>query len=198
MFWNRRPFTELRKAWGQSQAIPIPMFMLVVAALVVDQLNKVLVEQSFALGDGYPLVLGFYLPYVRNTGAAFGIFQERTPLLGVLSAIFSFGLFVYLLLNARTLPTLPPWGLTFFLSGAVGNMLDRLRLGHVVGFIHFQIPGFSSQVYTDSALASKVKKKVAPLPSSPSAQIRPPCRSIMRCTVARPMPVPSNSSACRR
>src|SRR3984893_2655859 len=46
---------------------------------------------------------------------------------------------------------------------------------------------------------SSVKKKVAPDPTSPSAQIRPPCRRTTRSTVANPMPVPSNSlTECRR
>ncbi len=47
--------------------------------------------------------------------------------------------------------------------------------------------------------APRVKKKVAPSPGRPSAQMRPPWREITRCAVASPMPVPSNSVAsCRR
>src|SRR5690606_16509007 len=46
---------------------------------------------------------------------------------------------------------------------------------------------------------ASVKKNAAPLPGAASAQIRPPWRWTMRCTVASPMPVPGNSSVlCRR
>ena len=42
---------------------------------------------------------------------------------------------------------------------------------------------------------ARLKKKVAPLPGCDSAQIRPPCLWMIRCTVARPIPVPANSRA---
>jgi signal peptidase II len=125
------------------------MFLLAAAALIaVDQLTKYWAEHTFPLGGaGYPLGLGFHLTYVRNTGAAFGIFQDGTLLLGILSVVVSLGLLVYLILNARTLPRLQLWALTLIFSGAVGNMIDRFRLGYVIDFIHFYLPNFDFPVF---------------------------------------------------
>src|SRR6266849_396885 len=48
-------------------------------------------------------------------------------------------------------------------------------------------------------VSPSVKKKVAPSSTAASTQIRPPCREIIRCAVARPIPVPSNSESwCSR
>ena len=125
------------------------MFLFVAAALIaVDQLTKFWAQHTFPLGgEGLPLALGFHLTYVRNTGAAFGIFQDGTLLLGGLSALVSLGLLIYLILNARTLPKLQLWGLTLIFSGAVGNMIDRFRLGYVIDFIHFYLPNFDFPVF---------------------------------------------------
>ena len=56
-------------------------------------------------------------------------------------------LVIYLLRNGRNLATLPSVALVLILAGAVGNMLDRLRLGHVVDFLHFQVSNFDFPVF---------------------------------------------------
>ena len=124
------------------------MFLLVTAALVVvDQLTKWWAASTFPLnGQGQYVGLGFYLTYVKNTGAAFGILQDGTLVLGVLSAVVAVVLTVYLL-RSRTMPTLQRAALTLILAGALGNMIDRFVLGYVRDFIHFQIPSFNFAVF---------------------------------------------------
>lgn len=125
------------------------MYLLVSAALIAaDQLSKLWAASTFPLdGVEQPLGLGFYLTYTRNTGAAFGIFQDGTLVLGILSAVVSTVVLVYLLRNARHLPKLQLAALTLILSGALGNMIDRFRLGYVIDFIHFHIPSFNFPVF---------------------------------------------------
>ena len=125
------------------------MYLLVAALLVVaDQLSKLWIVNTFPLnGPGHYIGLGFYFTYVQNTGAAFGIFQNNTLLLGVLSALVSVLLAVYLWRRARVTPTLQNWALTLILAGAFGNMIDRFWLGYVRDFIHFQIPSFNFAVF---------------------------------------------------
>lgn len=110
--------------------------------IVLDQLSKVWVVNTLPLGGPRdPLVLGFHLTYVQNTGAAFGIFQNVTLLLALLSAFVVFGIVVYLLRHAHTTPKLLLSSLTLILSGAAGNLIDRVRLGYVIDFIDFYVPG---------------------------------------------------------
>ena len=113
--------------------------MLLPALLVVasDQVTKALVVATFAVGDSVR-VLGPVMSFTRrtNTGGAFGLFQDRTELLAVIGAIVVAGLFLAgprLAHHSRLALT----GLGLVVGGAVGNLIDRFRLGHVEDFIDF-------------------------------------------------------------
>lgn len=117
---------------------------LAVAGLLIalDQLSKLWVVQTLPLGGPRePLALGFHLTYIHNTGAAFGILQGGTLLLAVLSAGVSAAILYALVRHGRRMPGLQRWAFTLILAGAVGNLIDRVRLGYVVDFIDFYIPG---------------------------------------------------------
>jgi signal peptidase II len=79
----------------------------------------------------------FHITYVQNHGAAFGLFQHKLYLfIGV--AILSVIVIVY---YSRYLARDNRWvqvALAFLLSGAVGNMIDRLQYGYVVDFLDFR------------------------------------------------------------
>lgn len=136
------------------------MFLVWSALLVaLDQATKLWAQARFAPhGDELPLALGFSLTYTRNSGAAFGMFQDLsvpigpvlldgTLLLGLLSGVVAVALVAYLWRNARRLDSLTYVSLTLVLGGAVGNMIDRLRLGYVIDFIHFQVGSFDFPVF---------------------------------------------------
>ncbi|HEX7022275.1 MAG TPA: signal peptidase II [Trueperaceae bacterium] len=125
------------------------MFLLTAALLVAaDQLTKLWAANAFPLGgQGRYIGFGFYLTYVRNTGAAFGIFENGTLVLGILSAVVSLAILAYLLSSARRMPRLQLIALTLVMSGAVGNMIDRFWLGYVRDFIHFRVPNFNFPVF---------------------------------------------------
>ena len=125
------------------------MFLVVAGGLIaLDQITKIWAATTFILnGPGYTLGLGFHLTYIRNSGAAFGILQGRTMALGVLSAVVAAALLVYLWRNSKTLPQIHYWALTLILGGAIGNMIDRFRLGYVIDFIHFYLPNFNYPVF---------------------------------------------------
>lgn len=120
--------------------------------LVVDQLSKALVLTFLAPGAPHaevvivPGLLRLY--YVENTGAAFGLFQGKNPLL----AFLAFGVVVALVVWFRELVRfwLGALALGLQLGGAVGNLIDRFRHGFVVDFIDFSFwPTFN---VADSAI----------------------------------------------
>jgi signal peptidase II len=120
--------------------------------LVVDQLSKALVLTFLAPGAPHaevvivPRLLRLY--YVENTGAAFGLFQGKNPLL----AFLAFGVVVALVVWFRELVRfwLGALALGLQLGGAVGNLIDRFRHGFVVDFIDFSFwPTFN---VADSAI----------------------------------------------
>jgi signal peptidase II len=123
-------------------------FALTAVLLILDQLTKWWSATTFPLnGEGRYIFLGFHFTYVQNTGAAFGIFQDGTLPLGILSAVVATALVAYLIVRGKTTPVLQRYALASILAGAVGNMIDRFRLGYVIDFIHFNVPGFSFPVF---------------------------------------------------
>lgn len=114
---------------------------LIVAAIVVivDQITKAMVIRAFGpLESGkskeiIPNVLDFR--YTENTGAAFSLFQGRSTTL-LLIGVIVIGVLIY---YYRALPQGQPvlrLAVGGVLGGAVGNIIDRVRLGHVTDWIH--------------------------------------------------------------
>jgi signal peptidase II len=112
-----------------------------VVVLIADQVSKAIIlnflskEQSWA---PIPALAGiFTLTHVTNTGAAFGLF----PQLGFLFAVIAVVVVAAILVYHSSVPA-NQWivqiSLGLQLGGALGNLLDRIRYGYVIDFIHFK------------------------------------------------------------
>ena len=111
----------------------IPLVILV-ATLMADQVTKGLVVLAMSPGQSVPGSGLFRFTYVTNTGSAFGLFPNQTVFL-VLASFVGIGV---LLVFYRTHPlnnNLLHASLGLQLGGALGNLVDRVRLGYVVDFI---------------------------------------------------------------
>jgi len=110
--------------------------------LILDQLTKQTIVNRFQLGESVNVIPNFFnITYIRNTGAAFGILADapdafRIPFFFAIP-IIALAIIIY------TFRKLPPtdWrtssALIMILSGAVGNLIDRIRFGYVVDFLDF-------------------------------------------------------------
>jgi signal peptidase II len=92
--------------------------------------------------DGKSNFLSLNFSYVRNPGAAWGAFADmndkvRTPLFHVITVIAVAMIFLYMV-QTPFHHRLTQFGLTLILSGAVGNFIDRVRLGFVIDWIDFR------------------------------------------------------------
>ena len=121
--------------------------------LIADQLTKSLVlDRLGPSGDmrQIKIIPGFLrFIYVENTGAAFGMFQGRSPVLTVLALVVIAFLIVYFRQSiARSVWLSLALGLQ--LGGAFGNVIDRFRHGFVVDFIN--VPRFPTFNIADSAI----------------------------------------------
>ena len=110
------------------------------AALVVflDQASKWWIRSTLSLGESLPPQGFFRLTFVTNTGAAFGLFPDQAVPLTFTAAI---GV-VALLLHYRWAVSNSLWlkgSLGLQLGGAIGNLIDRLRFGHVIDFLDFRV-----------------------------------------------------------
>ena len=123
---------------------PWRWFVLAAVIVVADQMTKWIVLANFAHGERR-VVTGFLnLVLVYNKGAAFSMFADadgwQTPLL-IVFALAAAGIVSYLIVRypAKRLLCL---GLALILGGALGNVIDRLRFGHVVDFLDFHAMGW--------------------------------------------------------
>jgi signal peptidase II len=110
--------------------------------LVIDRVSKWVVVDSLRLGESWNPVAALErwvsLTYVTNTGAAFGLFPDHGTLFMIIAVVVvAVTVFYY-----RYLPGdrwLVHTGLGLQLGGALGNLLDRLRYGHVIDFVDFKV-----------------------------------------------------------
>jgi signal peptidase II len=118
--------------------------VILVAGLVIvaDRVTKLLVMQWMQPGESIPIVPGFFsFTYVRNRGAAFGIFSDsalREPFLVFVAVAAVLGLGWLL---AHTAPS-RAWergAAAAIIGGALGNLYDRLSYGSVVDFLDFYV-----------------------------------------------------------
>lgn len=109
------------------------------AILATDQLTKLLIVGSFRPGESRPFCPPIlYWTYVQNTGAAFGLFKGR-QMLFVGFSLLIIGWLVWELRANRSLAPAAGWGCALVLGGAVGNLMDRLRLSYVIDFIDLRV-----------------------------------------------------------
>ncbi|MBM3224545.1 MAG: signal peptidase II [Candidatus Tectomicrobia bacterium] len=113
---------------------------VVFGILVLDQVTKLYVHQTFALHESRPVIANFFsFTYVRNSGAAFGMLAQQSPtfirlFFPTVTAVALLGLGIYFA-RVPAQYVLRLWGLCLIIAGALGNGVDRLWLGQVIDFI---------------------------------------------------------------
>ena len=117
--------------------------LLVLILVALDQVVKYLVVANIPLGEHVPFLPYIMdLTYVQNTGAAFSIFSQHTWILTVISLVVSVILVAALWKGFFRHP-LGRLSLTLLLAGAIGNLIDRVRLQYVVDMFHVLFMNFA-------------------------------------------------------
>ena len=114
---------------------------------LLDQLSKKQIVNYLKLGEKIEIIKGFFnITHVRNYGAGFSILQNARLFLSLVS-IIAIVVLVYLLVTTKKKNTLTSMSYLMVISGALGNLLDRLRQGYVVDFLDFTIFGWDYPVF---------------------------------------------------
>jgi len=106
--------------------------------LVVDQLTKIYIDRTMQLYQSLPVIDGlFSITYLRNKGAAFSFLANATWRLPFFIAISLVAAVVILSVFLRLRPDqrFAALSLSLIFSGAVGNLIDRVRQGEVIDFL---------------------------------------------------------------
>lgn len=106
--------------------------------LVADQLTKLYIDRTMRLYDSIPVIEGlFNITYLRNRGAAFSFLADaswRLPFF-ILATVIAVIAILVAFKKLRDEQRFAAVSLTLILAGAVGNLIDRVRLGEVIDFL---------------------------------------------------------------
>jgi len=113
----------------------------------LDRVTKTWVVDRISLHESVSVVEGFFhLTHITNTGALFGLMAGlSSPLRGLIFItvpVLAITLILLFQFHARENDFLAQVGLSMILGGALGNLWDRVFLGHVIDFLDFSVAGF--------------------------------------------------------
>jgi signal peptidase II len=115
------------------------LFITAAIVIIIDQISKHLISSLMQEGQSITLINNFlYITYVRNPGAAFGLFPYQTAFFIIITLVVA----VLILYYYRILSEDHKWlrfSLALQLGGALGNLIDRIRGGYVIDFINFTV-----------------------------------------------------------
>ena len=104
--------------------------------IILDQLSKYAVVKYLKGKNPYIIIKNFFqLNYVENSGAAFGILQNRKVFFIVITSIVIISITFFLFKNSHNLNKWMKIALVMLMGGAIGNLIDRVRFSYVIDFI---------------------------------------------------------------
>ena len=112
------------------------------AVLCLDQATKIYIHTHIQGEKALTVIKGFFdIVYVRNAGGAFGLFSESHEILRFILFLFFPIVCIFLIFKIlqESQNRFQILALAFILGGALGNYMDRLRLGYVVDFIDWYV-----------------------------------------------------------
>ena len=126
------------------------VFVYLLASVIfiaLDQFSKYEIVHVIKYGSKIEIIKDFFsLTNVRNFGAGFSILQNARAFLIAVPILASIFLF-YILLTEKNKSKLASVSYIFIISGAIANLIDRIRLGYVVDFLDFIIFGYDFPVF---------------------------------------------------
>ena len=122
----------------------IPFGVTAALVLLLDQATKICIDASMPLHDSFSVIPGFFsITHVRNPGAAFGFLAGASPLFRnvffVCVTLAAILLILHYVRTSKAEERLLTLSLSLILSGAVGNLIDRIRFGEVIDFLDVYI-----------------------------------------------------------
>lgn len=111
--------------------------LIIVLLIGIDQASKIWALNSLKEMESIPIIENvFHLTYVENRGAAFGMLQNNQSIFIIVALAASvFGLYY---LHTKKVNFLGKASIIFIIAGAIGNLIDRIRIGFVVDYFDFR------------------------------------------------------------
>ena len=124
------------------------LIIIIVAIIALDQWSKWAIKTSFDLYESKPVIQDFlHFTYLTNDGMAFGLSFPGGKHVLLIMTILLTGFIVGFLWKEKNGHPLIKYGLALILSGAIGNLIDRLLYGKVVDFLDLMIGNFHWYIF---------------------------------------------------
>ncbi len=122
----------------------IKLLIIAGSICILDQVTKALIVATVAVYDTIPVIPGFFnLTHIYNPGGAFGFLARTTSELRhmffLVSSFAAMGLILFLYVKTPPKQRLLELALSLILGGAIGNIVDRIRIGKVIDFLDVYI-----------------------------------------------------------
>jgi len=140
---GRLPISVAARSLAAGPFHWLALAAIAAVALLADQLTKALVTSQLALGESFHVVGPLSIHHVRNSGIAFGVFSTWAGAVTIVTAGAIAWMLGYFARSGARHPVLPI-ALGFLIGGSLGNLVDRIRLGHVTDFLDLRFwPAFN-------------------------------------------------------
>ena len=122
--------------------------LVAVAVVVADQVTKAIVRGEISRLESVELILGIKLIHTRNTGVAFSLFSGGGTIVVVIAVVALAALLAFFFSHIHKPLVWLPTGL--LIGGAMGNLIDRIRIGAVTDFV--KLPHFPAFNVADTCI----------------------------------------------
>ncbi len=134
--------------------------LLAVILIAVDFISKKLIVSRFEIREQKVFIKDFFsFYYVRNTGSAFSFLADQAwgiYILTLISLVMSVVLYIVLIRAVKLNDKITSVALTLFISGAVGNLIDRAAYRSVVDFIRFDFGSYTFPIFNIADICAVV------------------------------------------
>lgn len=111
------------------------IFVIIILGILIDRMTKLWALESLRGNDAIIIIKNFFaFDYLENRGAAFGMLQGRVSLLTIVTFFVILGM-IYYLIKYKPKSKIMALSLGMIISGAIGNLYDRVIYEYVVDFI---------------------------------------------------------------
>ena len=140
---GRVPISVVERSLAAGPFQWLALLAVAFAALVADQLTKGIVLSQLRFGESVHVVGPLWIHHVRNSGIAFGLFSAWATAVTAVTAVAVVWMLGYFAKAGSRHPILPV-ALGLLIGGSAGNLVDRVRLGHVTDFLDLRFwPAFN-------------------------------------------------------
>lgn len=124
----------------------LKLYVISIICFILDLFSKFVIVNTLDYEEELTVIKNFFsIFYIRNTGAAFGMFSSHTVLLTIITLLIIYVFIKHV--NKNKFNTLEEVSYGLIFGGAVGNLFDRIINGYVIDFFSFNIFGYSFPVF---------------------------------------------------